>query len=159
MGVCEQQHWKEGHLGWARKDMEIKVANQKPDGLISRAVAGVSLHVCVSLGPVLASHAPSLPAAAAATWRGRGQIPMSGWSYGRVGPERGLPGGGRRGWCEKWARRGKAHLTSLVLGPLNSLVWYVPSSRYIWSSAPILFLQQQIKDIIIVCVFTYIPFW
>ena len=40
---------------------------------------------------------------------------------------------------------------SLVLGPLNSLLWYVPSSRYIWSSAPILFLQEQIKDIIISC--------
>ena len=38
---------------------------------------------------------------------------------------------------------------SLVLGPLNSLLWYVPSSRYIRSSAPILFLQEQIKDIII----------
>ena len=38
---------------------------------------------------------------------------------------------------------------SLVLGPLNSLLWYVPSSRYIWSSAPILFLQEQTKDIII----------
>jgi hypothetical protein len=34
--------------------------------LRSRAVAGVSLHVCVGLGPVLASHAPSPPAAAAA---------------------------------------------------------------------------------------------
>jgi hypothetical protein len=33
--------------------------------LRSRAVAGVSLHVCVCLGPVLASHATSLPAAAA----------------------------------------------------------------------------------------------
>jgi hypothetical protein len=40
--------------------------------------------------------------------------------------------------------------TSLVLGPLNSLLWYAPSSRYIWSSAPILFLQEQIKDIIII---------
>jgi len=38
---------------------------------------------------------------------------------------------------------------SLVLGPRNSLLWYVPSSRYIWSSAPILFLQEQIKGIII----------
>ena len=39
---------------------------------------------------------------------------------------------------------------SLVLGLLNNLLWYVPSSRYIWSSAPIfLFLQEQIKDIII----------
>jgi hypothetical protein len=26
---------------------------------------------------------------------------------------------------------------SLVLGPLNSLVWYVPSYRYIWSLTPI----------------------
>jgi hypothetical protein len=26
---------------------------------------------------------------------------------------------------------------SLVLGPLNSLLWYVPSSRYIWGSAPL----------------------
>ena len=39
---------------------------------------------------------------------------------------------------------------SSVLGPLNSLLWYVPSSRYIWSSAPILFLQEQIKDMIII---------
>ena len=41
--------------------------------LRSRAVAGVSLHVCVCLGPVLASHAPSPPAAAAAAWRGLGR--------------------------------------------------------------------------------------
>jgi len=34
--------------------------------LCSLSVAGVSLHVCVGLGPVLASHAPSPPAAAAA---------------------------------------------------------------------------------------------
>ena len=32
---------------------------------------------------------------------------------------------------------------SFVLGPLNSLLRYVPSSRYVWSSAPILFLQEQ----------------
>jgi hypothetical protein len=74
--------------------------------LRSRAVAGVSLHVCVGLGPVLASHAPSPPAAAAAAWRGRGRVPIAGWSGGGVGPERGLRGGGRRGWCEEWARRG-----------------------------------------------------
>jgi hypothetical protein len=30
----------------------------------------------------------------------------AGWSYGGVGPVRGLRGGGRRGWCEEWARRG-----------------------------------------------------
>jgi hypothetical protein len=40
---------------------------------------------------------------------------------------------------------------SLVLGPLNSLLWYVPSSRYIWSSTPIFcFLQEKIKEIIII---------
>ncbi len=39
---------------------------------------------------------------------------------------------------------------SLVLGPLNSLLWHVPSSRSIWSLAPILFLQEQIQEIIII---------
>jgi hypothetical protein len=39
---------------------------------------------------------------------------------------------------------------SLVLGPLNSLLWYVPSYRYTWSLAPVLVLQEQIKDIIII---------
>ena len=47
-------------------------------------------------------------------------------------------------------RRGPSYFfISFVLGPLNSLLWYVPSSRCIWSSAPVLFLQEQIKDIII----------
>ena len=41
---------------------------------------------------------------------------------------------------------------SFVIVPLNSLLWYVPSSRYIWSSASILFLSEQIKDNIIFCV-------
>ncbi len=48
--------------------------------LRSRAVTGVSLHICVCLGPVLASHAPSPPAAAIAVWRGRGLVPIAGWS-------------------------------------------------------------------------------
>jgi hypothetical protein len=39
-------------------------------------------------------------------WRGRGWVPIAGWSCGRVRQERGLRGGGRRGWCEEWARRG-----------------------------------------------------
>jgi hypothetical protein len=50
--------------------------------LRSRAVAGVSLHVCVCLGPVLASHATSLPADAAAAWRGRDRVHIAVWSYG-----------------------------------------------------------------------------
>jgi hypothetical protein len=74
--------------------------------LHSRAVAGVSLHDCICLGPVLASHATSLTVAAAAAWRGRGGAHIAGWSYGRIGLVRGLRGGGRRGWCEEWARRG-----------------------------------------------------
>jgi hypothetical protein len=74
--------------------------------LHSRSVAGVSQRVCIGLGSVLASHAPSPPAAAAADWRGLGWVPIAGWSYVGVGPERGLRGGGRRGWCEEWARRG-----------------------------------------------------
>ena len=32
-----------------------------------------------------------------------------------------------RGWCEEWARRLFCFFISLVLCPLNSLVWYVPS--------------------------------
>jgi hypothetical protein len=36
--------------------------------LLSHDVAGVSLHVCICLGPVLASHAMSLPAADTAYW-------------------------------------------------------------------------------------------
>jgi hypothetical protein len=80
------------------------VVSRRP--LRSRAVAGVSWHVCICLGPVLASHATSLPAAATAAWRGLGRVHIAGWSYVGVGPVRGLRGGGRRGWCEEWARRG-----------------------------------------------------
>jgi hypothetical protein len=32
------------------------------------------------------------------------RVPIAGWSCGGVGPERGLRGGGRRGWYEEWAR-------------------------------------------------------
>jgi hypothetical protein len=58
--------------------------------LCSHSVARVSLHVCVSLEPVLASHAPSPTAATAAVWRGWGRVPIAGWSCVRVGLERGL---------------------------------------------------------------------
>ena len=74
--------------------------------LRSRAVAGVSQRVRVGLRPVLASRAPSPPVAAAAAWLGRGRVPIAGWSLGGVGPDRDLRGGGRRGWCAEWARRG-----------------------------------------------------
>ena len=72
----------------------------------SRAVVGMSQRVRVGLGPVLASRAPSPPAAAAAAWRGRGRVPIAGLRLGGVGQDRGLRGGGRRGCCAEWARRG-----------------------------------------------------
>ena len=38
------------------------------------------------------------------------------------------------------------HIISLVLCPRNSLLWYVHSSRYIWSSAPIIcFCKKKYK--------------
>jgi hypothetical protein len=43
------------------------------------------MHVCVCLGPVLASRATSLPAAAVASWRGWGLVHINGWSYDGVG--------------------------------------------------------------------------
>jgi hypothetical protein len=42
-----------------------------------------------------------------------------------------------------WARRTRRP-------PGSFLLWCVSSSRYIWRSTPILFLQEQIKDIIII---------
>jgi hypothetical protein len=72
------------------------VVSRRP--LRSRAVAGVLQRVRVGLGPALASRAPSPPAAAAAAWRGRGRVPIAGWSLGGVGPDRNLRGEGRRGW-------------------------------------------------------------
>jgi hypothetical protein len=77
-------------------------AHSDPHGA---ALFNVSQRVRVGLGPVLASRAPSPPAAAAAALLGRGRVPLR-WTFGGVGPDRGLRGGGRRGWCEEWARRG-----------------------------------------------------
>ena len=59
-------------------------------------MAGVSNRVCVGLRPVLASRAPSQSTAASTSWRGRGLVPIAGWSSGGVGLDRGLQGGGRR---------------------------------------------------------------
>ena len=48
-------------------------------------MAGVSQRVCVGLGSVLASHAPSRLLMS-------GQFPIAGWSLGGVGPDRRLRG-------------------------------------------------------------------
>jgi hypothetical protein len=39
-------------------------------------------------------------------WGGGVLLCILGSNLGGVGPERGLRGGGRRGWCEEWARSG-----------------------------------------------------
>ena len=75
----------------------------------SRAVAGVSQRVRVGLGPVLAVFWPPVPRLRLLPPRPPGEE--------RLGPS--------------------YFFMSFVLGPLHSLLWYVPSSRYIWSSAPI----------------------
>ena len=121
--------------------------------LRSRAMAGVSQRVCVGLGPVLASHAPSPPAAAAASWRGRGRVPIAGWSCGGVGPERGLRGGGRRGGV----RSGPGEARTI---PLLHIISVTPSKQplmvrtflkvYMELGSSFLFVQEQIKDIIII---------
>ena len=62
----------------------------------SRCGGGVAARLRLP-GPVLASHATSLPPAAAAAWRGQGRVHIAGWSYGGVGPVRGLRGGRKKG--------------------------------------------------------------
>jgi hypothetical protein len=108
--------------------------------------AGVLQRVRVGLGPVLASRAPSPPAAAAASWLGQDRVPIAGWSLGRIGPDRCLRGEGGGVRSGQGMLGPSYFFMSLVLGPLNSLLWYVPSSRCLWCSAPVLFLQEQIKD-------------
>jgi hypothetical protein len=109
--------------------------------LCSRAVSGVSQHVCVCLRPVLASHAPSPTATAAAACRGLGRVPIAGWSYGGVGPERGLRGGGRRGIL-------LLHIISVRPSKQPLMVrTFLKVCTELGSS--FLFLQEQINDIII----------
>jgi hypothetical protein len=120
--------------------------------LRSRAVAGVSRHVCICLGPVLASHATSLPAAAAAAWRGRGRVHIAGWSYGGVGPVRGLRGEEAGGGV----RSGPGEARTILLLHIISVR---PSKQplmvrtflkvYMELGSSFLFLQEHIKDIII----------
>jgi hypothetical protein len=71
--------------------------------LQGRAAHGVA---CVSREINQRARRSELSARCACVCRGRGRVPIAGWSLGRVGPDRGLRGGGRRGWCEEWVRRG-----------------------------------------------------
>ena len=61
-------------------------------------------------------------------------------AFNRVGPVRGLRGGRKKGvvWWVGQERLGPSYFFILwVIGPLNSLLWYVPFLRYIWSSGPL----------------------
>jgi hypothetical protein len=160
---CGGSGWAPGWCGWAVASLlrrccggavcwrPASVLSGRP--LRSRAVAGVSLHVCVCLGPVLASHATSLPAAASAAWRGRGRVHKAGWSYGGVGPERGLRGEEEGGGV----RSGPGEARTILLLHIISVR---PSKQplmvrtflkvYMELGSYFLFLQEQIKDIIII---------
>ena len=81
-GVCV-----ECLIGKQKKPILFKVTEPSS---VTALVAHEYACLTVGLGPVLASHAPSPPAVAAAAWRGRGRVPIAGWSCGGVGPERGL---------------------------------------------------------------------
>jgi hypothetical protein len=116
-------------------------------------VAGVSLHVCVCLGPVLASHATSLPAAASAAWRGRGRVHKAGWSYGGVGPERGLRGEEEGGGVRSGPGEARTILLLHIISARPSkqpLMVRTFLKVYMELGSYFLFLQEQIKDIIII---------
>jgi hypothetical protein len=69
-----------------------------------------------------------------------------------VGPERGLRGGGRRGWCEEWARRTRTILLLHIISVRPSkqpLMVRTFLKVYMELDSFFLFLQEQIKDIII----------
>jgi hypothetical protein len=65
----------------------------------------------------------------------------------RVGPDRGLWGGGRRGWVQDQLVPSYFFI-SFVLDLLNRLIWLEVPLGYI-TVVWFLFLQEQIKDIII----------
>jgi hypothetical protein len=74
-------------------------------------------------------------------------------NLGGGGPERGLRGGGRRGWCEEWARSGYDHPTFHIISARPSkqpLMVRTFPKVYMELGSYFLFLQEQIKDIIII---------
>jgi hypothetical protein len=108
--------------------------------LHSSAVAGVSLHLCVCLGPVLVSHAPSPPAAAAAAWRGRGSLFSSTTLRHRTGPS----------WASKTPRRKscRARVSTATSRPAQPIL----------GGAPILSRCSNSRRLARLCVFiTAVP--
>ncbi len=62
-----------------------------------------------------------------------------GSNLGGVGPARGLLGGGRRGGVRNAPGAARSlgpsyFFIPLVLGPVNSLVWWVISGKYPWGT-------------------------
>ena len=75
-----------------------------------------------------------------------------GSNLGGVGPERGLRAGGRRGWCEEWAGAARTILLFLIISARPSkqpLMVRTFLKVYMELGSYFLFLQEQIKDIII----------
>ena len=117
-------------------------------------MAGLSRHVCVCLRPVLASHAPSPLAAAAAAWRGRGRVPIAGWSYGGVRTGKGSSGGRKKGGVPSGTGESRTILLLHIISVRTSkqpLMVRTLLKVYMELGSYFLFLQEQIKDIIIIC--------
>jgi hypothetical protein len=98
-----------------------------------------------AVGLVLASSAPSPPAA---SWRGRGRVPIVGLSLVGVGPDRGLRGGG--------VRSGPGEARTILLlhvisdRPSKQSLMVRTFLKVYMELGSYLFLQEQIKDIIII---------
>jgi hypothetical protein len=66
---------------------------------------------------------------------------------------RGLRGGGRRGWCEEWARRARTILLLHIISvrpAKQPLMVRTFLKVYMELGSYFLFLQEEIKDIIII---------
>ena len=71
-----------------------------------------------------------------------------GSNLGGVGPEMGLRGGGRRGWCEEWARAARTILLVHIISARHSkqpLMVRTFLKVYMELGSYFLFLQEQIK--------------
>ncbi len=86
-------------------------------------------------------------------WGGGVFLFILGSNLGGVGPERGLRAGGRRGWCEEWAGEARTILLFHIISARPSkqpLMVRTFLKVYMELGSYFLFLQEQIKDIIII---------
>jgi hypothetical protein len=93
------QYWFSGHF---RQVFSTLI--HYPALTLAPTCAGARL-LCTSDGVCMIVYVQFSPVGAGMVWGG-GLLFILGSNLGGVGPERGLRGGGRRGWCEEWARSG-----------------------------------------------------